>query len=200
MFQLTDRGNRRTEMIDDYSKFKHLIKNLENNPQASPSPDFTERIIIRLYISPADPLIWKIKKYLPSPTREEWAFSFISMGFFYLVLGLLIWLSVNTIPDSAMHNWLQFQSPVFMSIAALLTAIGGLLWFLGRKALKIVNWGLLAYILMFAFAGIMTFQDGKMQVILGGILCLGAILTGISLHVFVGQYAYSMHLNERDNP
>jgi len=149
------------------------------------------------------PFQWVLKKvsliikdaFTISPTKEECAISFISIGFFYLVLGVLLLYFIKNIPlNSELNSWLRLQSPVFILVAVLLTSMGGAVWFVGRSALKYARWGLVAYILIFVISGLLISSKSEVELILGIILLIGAVLTGLSLNASVGRYAYESNL------
>lgn len=136
--------------------------------------------------------------FTTSPAKEECAISFISMGFFYLVLGLLLLFYIKNMPlNSALNGWLKIQSPVFILVALLLCVVGVAVWFMGSRALKVAHWGLMAYVLIFMISGLLISPKGEIQFIIGVFLSLGAVLTGISLNVSVCKYAHDSNMSKR---
>lgn len=186
-------------MKDNFNEYKDLIRRIEEAPQVNPPSDFTQRVMGRLpehqeWFLPliGERLLLYFKNtFSDSPTKEECAISFVSMGFFYLVLGLLLLFYIKNMPYSELNGWLKLQSPVFILVALLLNAVGVAVWFMGKRALKFAHWGLLTYILIFMISGLIISSKGEIQLILGIILTIGAILTGASLNASVGKYAYA---------
>ena len=132
-----------------------------------------------------------------SPTKEDCAISFISTGFFYFIFGLILWLFVKNMPlNSELSGWLKLQSPVFVFAALLLFALGGFLWLMGGRSLQFVRWGLVAYILIFIVNGLLISSKGNVQLVLGVIWSLGALLTGVLLNAAAGKYAHEYDMSK----
>lgn len=192
-------------MSNNLSEYRDLIRRLEAAPQVSPPRDFTQLVMGRLpghkkwFLRMTG---WRLvvpfkKIFSTAPTKEECAISFISMSFFYLVLGVLLLFWMRNMPGSELNGWLKFQSPVFILVALLLGLVGGSVWLMGKRALTFARWGLLTYIVIFIVSGLMISSKGEIQLILGTILLIGAILTGLSLNAFVGKYAYETSMSKR---
>jgi len=185
-------------------KYDEIIKKIKEINPVKPGPDLTpaimhkiSRINERRYAR-----IWKRAFFLikdifaTSPTKEECAISFISMGVFYLIFGLVLLFFIKTIPEnSEMNIWLKLQSPVFILVALWLTVLGSAVWFRGRKAVQFARWGLVIYILIFIVSTVVMSSGGKFALLLGTGLSIGALLTGISLNFSVGKYGCASNMS-----
>jgi hypothetical protein len=127
--------------------------------------------------------------FYTSPTKEECVMSFISMGVFYLIFGLMLLFFIKSVPaNSEINSWLKLQSPVFILVALWLNVLGSAVWFMGRKALPFTRWGLVIYILIFVVSTMVMSPGGNFVLLLGTGLSIGAVLTGISLNFSVEKY------------
>jgi hypothetical protein len=146
--------------------------------------------------------IWKRVFFLikdifaTSPTKEECAISFISMGVFYLIFGLILLFFIKSVPaNSEINIWLKLQSPVFIFVALWLTVLGSAVWFMGRKAVQFARCGLVIYILIFVVSTVVMSSGGNFALLLGTGLSIGAVLTGISLNISVGKYGCALNMS-----
>jgi len=93
-------------------KYDDIIKKIKEIDPVKPGPDLTPAIMHK--ISRIDERryawIWKrafflIKEiFATSPTKEECAISFISMGVFYLIFGLILLFFIKSIPANSEMN------------------------------------------------------------------------------------------------
>lgn len=181
-------------------EFDLIINNIKAMPRVEPRSDLTASImnnISRIYKRPSEMnRRWKSSMFLPdrvfttSPSKGECAISFISMGLFYLIFGLLpMAFTKNIQVSSEMHDWFMLQSPVLILVAVLLICAGGAVWFMGRQAVRFARWGLVIYILLFILSAAVVSTTGKFASLLGTGLLVAAILTGLSLNSSMGKYA-----------
>jgi len=134
--------------------------------------------------------------FATSPTKEECVMSFISMGFFYLIFGLILLFFIKSAPEnSEMNLWLKSQSPVFILVALWLTVLGSAVWFMGRKAIRFARCGLVIYILIFVISTVVMSSGGNFALLLGTGLSTGAVLTGISLNFSVEKYGCASNMS-----
>ncbi len=186
-------------------EFDQIIKKIKAMSIVEPNSNFTAIVmnnIERIHTSPFGGAWRRLflllrRVFTASPTKGECAISFISMGLFYLIFDLLLICLMKNIPvSSEMHDWLMLQSPVLILVALLLICVGGAVWFMGREAVRFARWGLVIYILLFIISSAVVSTAGEFASILGSGLLVAAILTGISLHISMGQYAYHAKISK----
>ena len=180
-------------------EYDQIIKKIKDINPVKPSPDLTPNIMHKISRIKERRYAWIWRRafflikdiFATSPTKEECAISFISMGVFYLIFGLMLLFFIKSAPaNSEMNIWLKLQSPVFILVALWLTVLGSAVWFMGRKAIRFARWGLVIYILIFVVSMAVMSSGGNLALLLGTGLTTGAILTGISLNFSVGKYGY----------
>jgi hypothetical protein len=185
-------------------KYDEIIKKIKEINQVEPGPDLTPAIMHKISQINERRYAWIWKRvfflikeiFATSPTKEECAISFISMGVFYLIFGLILLFFIKSIPaNSEMNIWLKLQSPVFILVALWLTVLGSAVWFRGRKAVQFARWGLVIYILIFIVSTVVMSSGGKFALLLGTGLSIGALLTGISLNFSVGKYGCASNMS-----
>lgn len=185
-------------------KYDEIINKIKEINPVKPGPDLTPAIMHKISRIHERRYAWMWKRafilikeiFATSPTKEECATSFISMGVFYLILGLILLFFINSIPaNSEMNIWLKLQSPVFILVALWLTVLGGAVWFMGRKAVQFARWGLVIYILIFVVSTVVMSSGGKFALLLGTGLSIIALLTGISLNFSVGKYGCASNMS-----
>jgi hypothetical protein len=185
-------------------KYDEIIKKIKEIDTVKPGPDLTPAIMHKISRINERRYAWIWKRafflikeiFATSPTKEECAVSFISMGVFYLIFGLVLLFFIKTIPaNSEMNIWLKLQSPVFILVALWLTVLGGAVWFRGKKAVQFARWGLVIYILIFIVSTVVMSSGGKFALLLGTVLSIGALLTGISLNFSVGKYGCASNMS-----
>jgi hypothetical protein len=178
-------------------EFDQIIKKIKEINSVKPSPDLTPTIMHKISRINERRYAWIWRKtfllikgiFATSPTKEECVISFISMGFFYLIFGLILLFFIKSVPaNSEMNIWLKLQSPVFILVALWLTVLGSAVWFMGRKAIRFARWGLVIYILIFVVSTAVMSSGGNVTLLLGTGLSIGAVITGISLNFSVGKY------------
>ena len=180
-----------------------IINKIKEMNAVKPSVDLTPAIMykISLITEPPYALIWKETLLLVRgmfeipPTKEECVISFISMGVFYLIFGLMLLFFIkNATVNSEINSWLKLQSPVFILIAIWLTILGSTLWLMGEKAIRFAQLGLVIYILIFVVSAALMSSVGNIALFLGTALSIGAIIIGISLNISVGKYEFDSNL------
>jgi hypothetical protein len=178
-------------------EYDQIINKIKEISQVKPSPDLMSTIMHKISRINERRYEWIWRKtfllvkgmFDTSPTKEECVISFISMGFFYLIFGLMLLFFIKSVPaNSEMNSWLKLQSPVFIVVALWFTVLGSAVWLMGRKAIRFVRWGLVIYILIFVVSTAVMSTDGNFALLLGTGLSIGAVLTGISLDFSVGKY------------
>ena len=187
--------------MDEYDQIIKKIK--EINP-VNPSLDLTPTIMHKISLINERRYAWIWREIFlstkgmfdTSPTKEECAISFISMGVFYLIFGLMLLFFIYSIPaNSEMNSWLKLQSPVFILVALWFTVLGSAVWFMGRKAIRFARWGLVIYILIFVVSTAVMSSGGNFALLLGTGLSIGAVLTGISLNFSVEKYGCASNVS-----
>jgi len=188
--------------MEEYDKIINKIKDI--NP-VEPGADLTpnimhtiNRINERHYARIGKRVFLPIKDlFATTPTKEECVMSFILMGVFYLIFGLILLFFIKSAPaNSEMNIWLKSQSPVFILVALWLTVLGSAVWFRGRKAVQFARWGLVIYILIFVVSTMVMSSSGKFALMLGAGLSICALLTGISLDISIEKYGYASNVSK----
>jgi len=187
--------------MEEYDK---IIKKIKEINTVNPGLDLTPAIMNKIsrinergYARIWRRAFFEIKDiFAVSPTREDCAISFISMGVFYLILGLILLFFIKSIPaNSEMNIWLKLQSPVFILAALWLTSLGSAVWFIGRKAVQFARFGLVIYVLIFVVSTAVMSSGGNVTLLLGTGLSSGALFTGISLNFSVGKYECASNMS-----
>lgn len=180
--------------MEEYDK---IIKKIKEINTVKPGSDLTPAIMHKISRINERRYAWIWRRafflikdvFAASPTKEECAISFISMGVFYLIFGLILLFFIKSVPaNSEMSIWLKLQSPVFILAALWLTVLGSALWFRGRKAVPLARCGLIIYILIFVVCMVVMSSGGNFALLLGTGLSMVAVLTGISLNFSVEKY------------
>jgi hypothetical protein len=178
-------------------EYDQIIKKIKEINTIMPGSDLTPTIMHKISRINERYYEWIWRKtfllikgiFATSPTKEECVISFISMGVFYLIFGLILLFFIKSVPaNSEMNIWLKLQSPVFLLVALWLTILGSAVWFMERKAIRFARWGLVIYILIFVVSTAVMSSGGNVALLLGTGLSIGAVLTGISLNISVGKY------------
>jgi hypothetical protein len=178
-------------------EFDQIINKIKEMNSAEPRTDLTLAIMHKISLINESRYKWIRGKtfllvkgiFATSPTKEECVVSFISMGFFYLIFGLILLFFIKSVPaNSEMNIWLKLQSPVFILVAVWLTVLGSAVWFIGRKAIGFARWGLAIYILIFVISTALMSSGGNVALLLGTGLSIGALITGISLNISIRKY------------
>ena len=187
--------------MEEYDKIISIIKEINTvEPGSGLTPAIMHKISLineRRYV-----WIWRRAFFLikdifaTSPTKEECVMSFILMGVFYLIFGLILLFFIKSAPaNSEMNSWLKLQSPVFILVALWFTVMGSAVWFMGRKAIRFARWGLVIYILIFVVSTAVMSSGGNFALLLGTGLSIGAVLTGISLNFSVEKYGCASNVS-----
>jgi len=185
-------------------EYDQVIKKIKEINSVKPSLDLTSAIMHKISRSNKRRYAWIWSKtfiliksmFYTSPTKEECVISFMSMGAFYLILGLMLLFFIKSVPaNSEINSWLKLQSPVFLLVALWFTVMGSAVWFMGRKAIRFARWGLVIYILIFVVSTVVMSSGGNVALLLGTGLSIGAVLTGISLNISVGKYGCESNAN-----
>jgi hypothetical protein len=178
-------------------EFDQIISKIKEINSVKPSSDLTPTIMHKISRINERRYAWMWRKtfllvrsiFDTAPTKEECVISFISMGVFYLIFGLILLFFIKNVPaNSEMNIWLKLQSPVIILVALWLTVLGSAVWFMGRKAIRFARWGLVIYILIFVVSTAVMSAGGNVALLLGTGLSIGAVITGISLNISVGKY------------
>ena len=178
-------------------EFDQIIKKIREINSVKPSPDFTPTIMHKISLINERRYAWIWRKtfllikgmFDTSPTKEECVMSFISMGVFYLIFGLMLLFFIKSAPaNSEINIWLKLQSPIFIMVALWFTILGSAVWFMERKATRFARWGLIIYILIFVVNTAVMSPGGNVALLLGTGLSIGAVLTGVLLNISVEKY------------
>jgi hypothetical protein len=187
--------------MEEYDQIINKIKDIST---VKPGSDLTPAIMHKISRINERRYVWIWRRafflikdiFATSPTKEECAISFISMGVFYLIFGLILLFFIKNAPaNSEMNIWLKSQSPVFILVALWLTVLGSTLWFMGRKAVPFARWGLVIYILIFVVSTMVMSSGGNFALLLGTGLSTGALFTGISLNFSVEKYGCASNVS-----
>ena len=187
--------------MEEYDQIIEKIK--EINP-VEPGSDLTPAIMHKISRINERRYAWIWRRsfllikdiFVTSPTKEECAVSFISMGVFYLIFGLILLFFIKSAPaNSEVNIWLKLQSPVFILVALWLAVVGSAIWFLGRKAFRFARWGLVIYVLIFIVSTLVMSSGGNIVLLLGAGLSAGAVLTGISLNFSIEKYGCASNVS-----
>jgi hypothetical protein len=180
--------------MEEYDKIISIIKEIST---VEPGSDLTPAIMHKISLINERRYAWIWRRafflikdiFATSPTKEECAISFISMGVFYLIFGLILLFFIKSVPaNSEINIWLKLQSPFFILVALWLTVLGSAVWFMGRKAVQFARYGLVIYILIFVVSTVVMSSGGNFVLLLGTGLSICAVLTGISLNFSVEKY------------
>ena len=187
--------------MEEYDKIISIIKEINT---VEPSSGLTPAIMHKISLINERRYAWIWRKiffstksmFATSPTKEECAISFISMGVFYLIFGLILLFFIKSVPaNSEINIWLKLQSPFFILVALWLTVLGSAVWFMGRKAVQFARCGLVIYILIFVVSTVVMSSGGNFALLLGTGLSIGAVLTGISLNFSVEKYGCASNVS-----
>ena len=187
--------------MEEYDKIISIIKEINT---VEPSSGLTPAIMHKISLINERRYAWIWRKiflstksmFATSPTKEECAISFISMGVFYLIFGLILLFFIKSVPaNSEINIWLKLQSPFFILVALWLTVLGSAVWFMGRKAVQFARCGLVIYILIFVVSTVVMSSGGNFALLLGTGLSICAVLTGISLNFSVGKYGCASNVS-----
>ena len=187
--------------MEEYDKIISKIKEINT---VKPGSDLTPAIMHKISRINERRYAWIWRRtfflikdiFATSATKEECVMSFISMGVFYLIFGLILLFFIKNAPaNSEMNIWLKSQSPVFILVALWLTVLGSTLWFMGRKAVQFARWGLVIYILIFVVSTVVMSSGGNFALLLGTGLSTGALFTGISLNFSVEKYGCASNVS-----
>ena len=187
--------------MEEYDK---IIRKIEEINTVKPGSDLTPAIMHKISRINERRYAWIWRRafflikdiFATPPTKEECVMSFMSMGVFYLIFGLMLLFFIKSAPvNSEMNLWLKSQSPVFILVALWLTVLGSAVWFRGRKAVQFARWGLVIYILIFVVSTMVMSSGGNFALMLGTGLSIGALLTGISLNFSVEKYGCASNMS-----
>jgi hypothetical protein len=186
--------------MEEYDKIISIIKEINTvKPGSGLTPAIMHKISLineQRYARIGRRAFFLVKDiFATSPTKEECAISFISMGVFYLIFGLILLFFIKSVPaNSEINSWLKLQSPFFILVALWLTVLGRAVWFMGRKAVQFARYGLVIYII-FVVSTVVMSSGGNFVLLLGTGLSIGAVLTGISLNFSVEKYGCASNVS-----
>jgi hypothetical protein len=146
--------------FENRAEFKTLIETLESSPALEPSHDFTARVMAEIdrrkapaQIRPRFPLGERVQQILSRLTEtassKDIALCFILAGFFYLVLGFVLYFGLQRLGvQGSVSAWVRMQPYVAFGFAVGLGGLGGLIFWDGQTALRVAQAGSIVYILL----------------------------------------------------
>jgi len=109
--------------MEEYDKIISIIKEINTvKPGSGLTPAIMHKISLineQRYARIGRRAFFLVKDiFATSPTKEECAISFISMGVFYLIFGLILLFFIKSVPaNSEINIWLKLQSPFFIVVS-----------------------------------------------------------------------------------
>jgi len=186
--------------MDEYSDITDIMK---ATPAVPPPADFTDRVMGRVCV--CDPCLsgkirqkfsqWSPRQVLGAlfvtpATASECCFCFIMAGFFYLIMGIVLFVGLRAIGGDILGGGLIYQPLASFVIAAGLGALGILLRKKSLRALKTVRFGMLIYCGVVLVGGVSLQVDSTIPFNPAALICFttGGILMGAFLMLIVKKY------------
>ncbi|MDY6792920.1 MAG: hypothetical protein SWH54_16770 [Thermodesulfobacteriota bacterium] len=184
-------------------KFEHIIRIAQNTKAVSLPDGFTEKVMENLPPGPhtsgsklREFLLLALQKlnlrsWIEVETVAECAVCFLMVGFFYVIMGIVMALGLKTMGgQSHVSGWIMIQPQIAFASAIVFIFLGILLFKKRMLAIK------LAYGTAILYIGFSVFNSAGIQMATGnplsaaGMLCLtsGAVLLGVFLTVIVHKY------------
>jgi len=179
-------------------EFKDIIEQIETMPALSPSNDFTAAVMNRLpHYQVAVQPFWKriidprqiLKRGF---TKDECSLFFFMAGAFHLIMAVILCIGFRGLYVSLPHTgWLITQPALSLFAAFGFTSLGVLLHKQHVRALKTIQIGIAAYILLVLLNAFTLYQSLNIPLIMMLLLSftVGGVLLGIMLTVVVHKWA-----------
>jgi len=187
-------------------KFQHIINILEKAPRVAAPDDFTDLVMARMGTCPSRyGALKRLRDFLIQPraikglslfpegiTGRQCGFFFMLVSLFYLVVGLMFLLSMETI-TSAGYNavWLLYQPEVAFGVAVGF-ALLGISFISGRPvSVRSARLGILIYVGAIIMNNIFLQMDLKIPIVALALLPLtiGSIIIGGLLTYVMDRYS-----------
>jgi len=186
-------------MNEEFSKYKSLIKLMEETPKANVSDGFTEAVMNRL--PELDQGVWaKVKHFLFNPSwagiqsrwtqimsvsdKRECSFCFFITGYYYLIIGIVLMSGFKAIgPSMSTMDWIKLQPYLTIGAAIWLLALGMVLMMDGSIVIKIAKYGTLFYLFFTVFNGIL--MRPYLYVPYAGVFIIGFLATSALMGVML---------------
>ena len=181
-----------------------LIAQMRAEPAANPGPDFSLQVMARISnvqtemteaVAATRQLRQRaasLMRYLTeTPTVADIALCFLLAGFFYFLIGIILFIGLQTLqplPSSA--GWLLLQPQVAMLTAGVLGTIGLLLLLDGTVAMRLAQIGTSVFIAFSVFNGMWISITNAAAFTPIGLLCFTAapVMLGLFLAASLQRY------------
>ena len=197
------------EQFENMKKFERIIYLAQNTTAVSPPEGFTEKVMENLPSGPQYAgskllnffsLAFKnhnFKAWIEVETEEECAFCFLMAGFFYFIMGIVLFLGLKTIGNNIpVSGWFMLQPQIAFGSAFVFISLG---FILRKRSIFAIK---MAYSWTIIYIGFSVFNSIGIQMAPGnpfttaGMLCLtaGAVLLGFFLAVIVHKYKATLFM------
>jgi hypothetical protein len=191
------------ENFEHLSEFKALIDTLQTTPGLEPEPGFTGRVMSAVYGQRRSvskrrdgyPVSARLQRVLAGLTQtasaKDIALCFLLAGFFYLVLGLVLYFGLKSAAAAGpLSGWIAIQPYLAFGFAAGLGAMGALILADGPTALRIAHLGTVTYIVLVLSNAVLLQISPARPFNVYGILFFtaGSLLLGIFLVTAVRKF------------
>jgi hypothetical protein len=181
--------------MDNHHDIIDLIK---STPAIQPPDDFTRRLMGRLpELKPS--ILFRIKRALIRPqefdfslTRvmagsagnsTECAFSFFIIGFFYLTMGLVLFMGLEGfINEATITQWIKMQPQLIIITSLWLIIQSAALFLDGKIAVKAAEWGTLVFIGFAVINGLIIASNTPLSIF----FTIAFAGTGLMMGIFLG--------------
>lgn len=189
-----------SEVPDDFENnpaFVPIIEQMRAEKAVEPHPAFTRRVmtvVAEMQAAKAgSTAFWRqvrrraaatVAYLTDTPSAADIALCFLLAGFFYFMLGIILFFglqSIDPLPTAA--QWLRLQPQIAMLTAGVLGTLGVLLLLDGGLAMRLARIGTLAFIAFSVFNGTWFGVAGAASYRLFGLLCFtfAPVLLGLFL-------------------
>lgn len=191
------------DAFETYEEFAPIIALAKASEPVEPRPGFTRRVMSK--IAPGTEEHPQSRRHYPrrhttgallsnltqAASRADIALCFFLAGFFYLILGIVLFVGLKSFELRLSETgWIMLQPRIAFVTAALLSALGLILMIKDLSGIRIAHVGVIAYILFSVFNGIRLHLAPASPFNLAGILCFvgGSVLLGLFLAATVQKY------------
>jgi hypothetical protein len=203
---IKDTQHRNGEPPQDFEsrpEFEKIIDTLRATPPIEPDPGFNARLMAAAgrQQAPAarrragNAAFSSLQRILANLTQtasaKEIALCFLLSGFFYFVLGVVLYSGLKTIlGGNDLSGWLVMQPYLAFGFAAGLGALGLLILFDGQRALRIAHYGTIAYIVLVISNAVLLQVSPERPFNVFGLLLFtaGSLLLGVFLATAVRKF------------
>ena len=207
-----------TELLKDYDDstgFESVLNLVNSSATIAPPPDFTPKVMRRLSELDIDPRRSSDRNFLndrlqtaignlTSPaTAIEMATCFFLSGFFYLVLGISLFIGLKSLgANPQATGWIYYQPHLAMLIAMSFSTVGFLFLKNSRRSFRIANLTTIVCILFSIFNCVQVQLISSSFFSLSAVLSfsVGTLFVGIFLAVTVNNFKRWASLSRFDSP